>query len=193
MTKDRQKLGVLIVLLGVLAATSLMAYRMNAPPTTAAVQTPAAAKTSANPPSPSDARILLELVEKEAAAKENIGDRNLFQYRQTPLPPPVSRSPATALPGAGVSMQPTPVPVQTQTQRAPSPPVLPPIPLKYQGFATTGAAQGLTAFLADDARHYNVTAGEVLMGRYRISSITDKSVEVEDLENNRRQTLPLLN
>ena len=51
---------------------------------------------------------------------------------------------------------------------------------------------GLTAFLADDARHYNVTAGEVLMGRYRIASISDKSVEVEDLEYNRRQTLLLL-
>ena len=74
----------------------------------AAVQTPAA-KTSANPPSPSDARILLELVEKDAKGKENIGDRNLFQYRQAPPPPPISRAPVQALPGAAIAMPPTPV------------------------------------------------------------------------------------
>jgi hypothetical protein len=51
----------------------------------------------------------------------------------------------------------------------------------------------LTAFLADDfARHYNVTVGEVLMGKYRVSQITDATVEIEDLEASRRQTLPLL-
>ena len=51
----------------------------------------------------------------------------------------------------------------------------------------------MTAFLVDDAaRHYNVTVGEVLMGRYRVSQISTSSVEIEDLESNRRQTLPLL-
>jgi hypothetical protein len=37
-----------------------------------------------------------------------------------------------------------------------------------------------------------VTAGEVLMGRFRILGITDKSVEIEDLDYSRRQTLPLI-
>ena len=51
----------------------------------------------------------------------------------------------------------------------------------------------MTAFLTDDAsHHYNVSAGEILMGRYRITQISAASVEVEDLEANRRQTLPLL-
>jgi hypothetical protein len=51
----------------------------------------------------------------------------------------------------------------------------------------------LTAFITDDAtsRHFNVSAGEVLMGRYRITQITDKIVEVEDLQHQRRQTLAL--
>ena len=69
------------------------------------------------------------------------------------------------------------------------PPPPPPINLKYQGFAQS---PDLTAFLADDTRHYNVTVGEILMGRYRIISITDKTVEIEDLQFNRRQMLPLL-
>jgi len=51
----------------------------------------------------------------------------------------------------------------------------------------------MTAFLTDDAsRHYNVMPSEILMGRYRINQISTASVEVEDLETNRRQTLPLL-
>ncbi len=61
------------------------------------------------------------------------------------------------------------------------------------GFAAVNTPdRGLTAFLDDGSRHYNVTTGEVLMGRYRITRISDASVEVEDLEYNRRQTLPLL-
>ena len=51
----------------------------------------------------------------------------------------------------------------------------------------------MTAFLTDDAsRHYNVSAGEILMGRYRITQLSPTFVEVEDIETNRRQTLPLL-
>jgi hypothetical protein len=81
-----------------------------------------------------------------------------------------------------------------QPRTGPPPPAPPPpIPLKYQGFAAeNGAGGGFTAFLADDSRHYNVNVGEVLMGRYRILAISDKGVDVEDLQYNRRQTLPLL-
>jgi len=187
MTKqDRQKLSVLIVLLGVLGLTIVMAYRMNQPPTTAAVQ-PQEVKTSANPPAASEAHIRLDLLEKSDAA-EDIGKRNLFQYRQAPAPPPSHAqrgSVATSLPPPPITPAPAP------TVRTPPPP--PPIPLKYQGFAVVNSGTGeYTAFLADDARHYNVTKGEILMGRYRVLSISEKIVEIEDLEQNRRQSLPLL-
>src|SRR5262249_20101720 len=77
---------------------------------------------------------------------------------------------------------------------APPPRALPPpIPLKYQGYAVSTVPGGtITAFLADDSRHYNVTVGEVLMGRYRILGISDKTVDVEDLEFKRRQSLPIV-
>ena len=187
MTKqDRQKLSVLIVLLGVLGLTIVLAYRMNQPPTTAAVQ-PQEAKTSANPPAPSEAHIRMDLLQKGDVA-DDIGKRNLFQYRQAPAPPPSHvpqrGSVATNTPPPTISS--TPVPIRT----APPPP---PIPLKYQGFAVINSGTGeYTAFLADDARHYNVSKGEILMGRYRVVSISDKIVEIEDLEQNRRQSLPLL-
>ena len=90
--QDRQKLSILVVLIGVLALTVVLGFRMNQPPTTAAVQ-PSVQKTSANPPAANDARILLDLVEKSGGTDGNIGKRNLFQYQQAP-PPPVSASDA---------------------------------------------------------------------------------------------------
>jgi hypothetical protein len=187
--QDRQKLSILGVLVGVLALTVVLGYRMNQPQTTAAVQ-PSVQKNSANPPAANDARIRLDLVES-GGNDGNIGKRNLFQYQQDP-PPPVSAGRGAAR-GSALNTPPAPATIPLQT-RPPGPPQPPPIGLKYQGYAATLAPnRGFTAFLSDDSRHYNVTVGEVLMGRFRIASITDTSVEVEDLQNNRRQILPLLN
>ena len=196
--QDRQKFSILMVLLVVLGMTAVLGYRMNQPPTTAAVQVPET-KTSANPPAPTDARIRLDLIEKAEGSQEEIGRKNVFQYQK----PPASRPP---VPGSGGSASTTPGPEQPAPPSAGLPPTTsgssasaappgpPPIPLKYQGYAAESAPGGqMTAFLTDDAsRHYNVTPSEILMGRYRINQISTASVEVEDLETNRRQTLPLL-
>ena len=196
--RDRQKFSILMVLLVVLGMTAVLGYRMNQPPTTAAVQVPET-KTSANPPAPTDARIRLDLIEKAEGSKEEIGRKNVFQYQK----PPASRPP---VPGSGGSASTTPGPQQpaptsfglppttSGSSASAAPPGPPPIPLKYQGYAAESAPGGqMTAFLTDDAsRHYNVTPSEILMGRYRINQISTASVEVEDLETNRRQTLPLL-
>jgi len=196
--QDRQKFSILMVLLIVLGMTAVLGYRMNQPPTTAAVQVPET-KTSANPPAPTDARIRLDLIEKAEGSKEEIGRKNVFQYQK----PPASRPP---VPGSGGSASTTPGPQQpapplfglppttSGSSASAAPPGPPPIPLKYQGYAAESAPGGqMTAFLTDDAsRHYNVTPSEILMGRYRINQISTASVEVEDLETNRRQTLPLL-
>ena len=196
--QDRQKFSILMVLLVVLGMTAVLGYRMNQPPTTAAVQVPET-KTSANPPAPTDARIRLDLIEKAEGSQEEIGRKNVFQYQK----PPASRPP---VPGSGGSASTTPRPEQpappsvglppttSGSSASAAPPGPPPIPLKYQGYAVESAPGGqMTAFLTDDAsRHYNVTPSEILMGRYRINQISTASVEVEDLETNRRQTLPLL-
>ena len=196
--QDRQKFSILIVLLVVLGMTAVLGYRMNQPPTTAAVQVPET-KISANPPAPTDARIRLDLIEKAEGSQEEIGRKNVFQYQK----PPASRPP---VPGSGGSASTTPRPEQpappsvglppttSGSSASAAPPGPPPIPLKYQGYAAESAPGGqMTAFLTDDAsRHYNVTPSEILLGRYRINQISTASVEVEDLETNRRQTLPLL-
>jgi hypothetical protein len=191
--QNRQKLSILIVLLVVLGLTIVLGYRMNEPETTSAVQQPPAPRAPVSEKPPAEAKLRLDLVEKENGG-QGAGKKDVFQYQQTPPPPP---SPSTTQRGSsGSGSRPSdiaiaPVPIRNPVPPAPPPP--PPIPLKYQGYAVSTVPGGtFTAFLADDSRHYNVTVGEVLMGRYRILGISDKTVDVEDLEFKRRQSLPIV-
>ncbi len=193
MTKQyRQKLNIFIILLVVLGLTLVLGYRMSSPPSVFTVQPPEP-KPAANVPTASDARIRLDLVDKPEESEA--GRTNVFQYRQgRPAPDPEGSKPAPVTPPGLVT---PPVPTVAPTPRPPTAPPPPPIPLKYQGFAVlnfgNSGTPALMAFLSDDSsHHYNVSVGEVLLGRYRIVGITDKNVEVEDLQNNRRQVFPLL-
>jgi hypothetical protein len=190
--QERQKLSILAVLLVVLGLTVVLGYRMNQPDTTNAVQAPAPVKVSEKPPAQVDAKLRLDLVEKESG-EENAGRRDVFQYHQTPPPaPPASQR--GQIPSQTISRTPDIGLSTAQVRQGPPvPPPPPPIPLKYQGYAASTVPGGsFTAFLADDSRHYNVTVGEVLMGRYRILGISDKTVDVEDLEYQRRQSLSIV-
>lgn len=190
--QDRQRLKVLLVLLGVLGATLWFGYGVNRPATVTDAPHPVA-QIQPHGPSETGARIRLDLVEN-VAAEEQIGRNNVFQYRTAPAttepdfppdiapPPPITVEPVPPRP-PGPPPPPSP----------PAPVAPPPIPLKYQGFAVVNPQEGeLTAFLSDDMNHYNVTAGEVLVGRYQIVRITERDIEVEDLQLKRRQTLPLI-
>jgi hypothetical protein len=185
--RDRQRLSIFFVLIVVLALTLVLGYRMNSPAPASAVQSPET-KPATKAPTANDARIRLDIVENPDTAQD-IGQKNLFQYgeRRVPSRPGPDRPPQEVKPPVPPVTQPVPVVPQTP----PPPPPPPPIPLKFTGFAVLNSS--LTAFLTDDAglRHYNVSTGEVLMGRYRITQISDKTVEVEDLQLSRRQSLPL--
>ena len=187
--QDRRNLSILVILLAVLGLTLVLGYRMNQPATTATAQTPPETKTSANPPAPSDARIRMDLAENPDTGQD-AGKKNVFEYRQAPPPPLTQRgSSFTAAPPPNAGLPPS-AGLQSSGQQMPPPP--PPMPLKYQGYLTLDTPTGgFTAVIADDSRHYNVTVGEILMGRYRILAITDKVVDVEDLEFHRRQSLPI--
>ncbi|HYR87241.1 MAG TPA: hypothetical protein VE422_24375 [Terriglobia bacterium] len=186
--RDRQKLSILVVLLAVLGLTLVLAYRMNRPASTAAVQS---TETKAAPSlqTATDAKIRLDLLENPEAS--DAGRTNVFQYREG------RSAPGNSLPGSrDIAPPPPPAPVAPTPPVAPlrpAPPAVPSIPLKYQGFAVVSSpTPKLTAFVQDDLqRHFNVTVGEILLGRYRIATITDTSIEVEDLQFNRRQVLPL--
>ena len=187
--KDRQKVSILVVLLGVLGLTLVLAYRMNKPASTAAVQSPET-KPAPSAQTATDAKIRLDVLENQEAA--DAGRTNVFQYRET------RGAPGSSVPGSsGIAPPPPPAPVVPTPAPGPPrqvvPPGPPPIPLMYQGFAVVSSpTPKLTAFLQDDSqRHFNVTVGEVLLGRYRIATITDTSIEIEDLQFSRRQVLPL--
>jgi hypothetical protein len=197
MTKqDRQKITILGVLLAILASVVVMVLRINDTPatTTAAVQVPETSKISVNPPAPSDASLRKDLLDKPDTHQE-IGKRNIFEYRQAPPPPPPPGPPRGSRsarlfesnPDGSGSVPGNFPPPTTQ------PPLPPQIPLKYVGYLTVDApGGGFVAVLSDDSRHYSVTNGEVLMGRYRVLTISDKIVDIEDLEYKRRQSLPIV-
>jgi hypothetical protein len=188
--QERQKVSILVVLLVVLGLTLVLGYKMNQPDTTNAVQqAPAPAKVSEKAPAPVDAKLRLDVLEKESGG-EDAGRKDVFQYHQTPPPASVQRGPILPQPSRAPEIG---LPQVQSRPQVVTPPGPPPIPLKYQGYAASTVPGGsFTAFLSDDSRHYNVTVGEVLMGRYRILGITDKTVDVEDLEYQRRQSLPIV-
>ena len=73
----------------------------------------------------------------------------------------------------------------------PPPPPPPPIDLKFFGVET--AADGARkALLLHGEDVFVASPGEVVMRRYRVIAVNARTIDVEDLQNNNRQTLPLL-
>ena len=72
----------------------------------------------------------------------------------------------------------------------PSPPP-PPIDLKFFGVETSanGARQ---AILLHDDSVFLASPGDIVMRRYRVVSVEEKSIRVEDMQYQNTQTLPLL-
>src|SRR6201999_4657151 len=85
---------------------------------------------------------------------------------------------------------PRPMPPPTTTQQPIGPPPPPPINLKFFGTATraNGSRQ---AFLLQGDDVFMASPGEIVARKYKIVSIANNSIQVEDLTNNNTQTLPL--
>jgi hypothetical protein len=78
-----------------------------------------------------------------------------------------------------------PAPVMAQ-----GPPPPPPIDLKFFGVETSNGKR--MAFLLHGDIVYVASAGDVVLRRYRVISIDAKTIDVEDMQSNNKQTLPLL-
>jgi hypothetical protein len=70
------------------------------------------------------------------------------------------------------------------------PPPLPPINLKYFGTEQRANAP-LQAFLSHGDDIYLASQGDIVARIYKILSITERNIQVEDLSNHNTQTLPL--
>lgn len=73
----------------------------------------------------------------------------------------------------------------------PPEPLRPTIPLKFFGFASR-PGEPKKVFLSQGEDVFIAGEGDIVNRRYRVVSIGNNSVDVEDMLNNHRQSLPLL-
>lgn len=106
--------------------------------------------------------------------------RNIFSAIYTPLQLP------TGVPSARIHPT-TPPPPPEPT----GPPPPPPINLRF--FGTALRSNGVTqAFLLNGEDVYLASAGDIVARKYKIVSIGTSNIQVEDLQNDNTQTLPLV-
>ena len=123
-----------------------------------------------------DPELRLGLLEStEGTVYEGKG-RNIFVPLLEPPPQPVAS-------GLIQTKPPEPPPV-------PQPPPPPPIPLKFFGFASH-PGETKRIFLSQGEDVFIGGEGDIVDRRYKIVRINPTSVEIEDVLNNNRQTIPL--
>jgi len=185
--EDRTK----VILLGVLVLGAVISvgYMFNSLGNRPAPPAPPISQASAAPPStrhvpvrgpaiatvtPSlDPELRLKLLESSEGTKYEGAGRNIFVPALEEIPKPIA---------PGISKLPPPPP--------PGPPPPPPINLKFFGFASH-AGEAKRIFLAQGDEVFIGAEGDIVDRRYKIVRINPTSVEIEDVLNNHRQTIPL--
>jgi len=180
--EKKKQLQTLLALVVVLVAVGAYTYWTNRTPSTGVTVSPAAkAARAAALPNSGNAQIRLDLIDK--MDQSAVGRRNVFQYYVPPPPPP---KPAPAPPPY------VPPAVGNPTPPRPVAPVAPFSALStFKCDAIIIAAKPgkwMASISEGTTNRYNVIEGEYIQGRYRINRITENSVEIEDVDQNRRQT-----
>jgi hypothetical protein len=180
--EKKKQLQTLMALVVVLVAVGGYTYWTNRIPSTGAKAGPSAKDARAAAlPNAGNAQIRLDLIDKRDQSA--VGRRNVFQYYVPPPPPPKpAPAPPPYVPPAVVNSGPP----RTVTPTAPFSAlstfsydaiVIPPKPGKQ-----------MASVLEGTTNRYNVFEGEYILGRYRINWIKENSLEIEDIDQNRRQT-----
>lgn len=181
--ENRNKL-ILAIVLGVFALVLVGRWMLSGSSTAAAPSTaatapavvpraPAAGRKAAAPRS-LDPTLRFDWLSASEDTKYAGAGRNIFRA-QVDIPKAIV-NPATDHPG------PPPPP--------PGPPPPPPINLKFFGFASK-PGEPKKVFLSQGEDVFIAAEGDIIDRRYKISRITAVSVEVEDVLNNNRQSIPL--
>ena len=178
-TEDKKKLYAMAALLAIAVLLLLRAFMSSGAPvsTVAASATPNALPTAPGARSggkaapPLDPTLRADLLKNSEGALYKGSGRNIFE-EQLPIEPPKH-----------------PVIVE-QTTPPPPPPPPPPIPLKFYGFANK-PGQAKAIFLANGDDIFIGHEGEIVNRRYKILRIHPTTVEIEDVLNNNRQSIPL--
>lgn len=121
-----------------------------------------------------DPELDLKRLESSEGMKYEGAGRNIFVPAMEPIPTPVE---------SGLKKpEPPPGP--------PPPPPPPPINLKFFGFANH-PGEPKQAFLSQGDTVFIGAEGQIVDRRYKIVRINPNSIEIEDVLNNNRQTIPL--
>ncbi len=167
---DRNKLIVLLVLVGVFIAVNLRGYFAPAAPAFSG-----RAQTRGKPGDRiPDADLNLKSLETAGLSDPSEAKRNIFQYGQAAQPVAQRRAP-------------TPEPVEV----APPPPPPPPSPVRFFGFAQGSSGGARRVFLTNGEDSFIVREGEVFMQRYRLVRIGKDNVEIEQTSGAHRWVVPL--
>lgn len=121
-----------------------------------------------------DPTLRLDLLRASEDVKYEGKGRNIFRAGSEPPPEETAKV----------------IPKNTQPDVPPGPPPPPPINLKYYGFASK-PGEPRQAFLSQGEDVFIAGEGDIVNRRYKVVRIGPVSVEVEDLQYNHRQVLPL--
>ena len=167
------------IILGIIAVLSLGYWLTSSTSPKPSATTPVPAPTTtANRPliNPLDPTLRLDLLESSQNVTYGGKGRNIF-VANSPIEIPKTIDPRTPKP------EPKPGP-------PPPPPGPPPINLKFFGLANrAGEAQRI--FLSEGESVFVAREGDIVNSRYKVVKINPQSVEIEDLLNNNRQSIPL--
>ena len=178
---------VLLVLALVLVGRWLFSSSVSAP---AAAQPPSSTGPAAHPAAPPrgpggskkaatplhslDPTLRYDWLKVSEDTKYTGAGRNIFLAAALEIPKPIAPA----------------VPKHVEPQGPPPPPPPPPINLKFFGFASK-PGEPKRIFLSQGEDVFIAGEGEIVDRRYKILRITPVSVEVEDVLNSNRQSIPL--
>jgi hypothetical protein len=138
-----------------------------------------------------DPTLKIDLLAKLQKVPLEGGSRSVFDYGAPPPPPP---------PPPVAPIRPEVIAAQNKARdeaalfakEHPPKPVLPPIPLKFYGYANKLTGPARQAFFLDGEDIQIKAENDVIRGRYKIIRIGINSATVEDLTSHDQQTLPLV-
>jgi hypothetical protein len=180
-----------IITLGVLGGIAVLMLAYEFWPASTAASVPAQTTTAAKPATrrTSSGRIVpiveprldptldLKLLAQSEEIKYEGNGRNIFMAGSVPIEPVKGR--------VVTDLHPAPAPYVP-----PQPPPPPQITLKFFGFANR-PGETKKVFLSQGEDIFIAAEGDIVDRRYRVLHISTTSVDVEDVLNNNRQSLPL--
>jgi hypothetical protein len=123
-----------------------------------------------------DPRLRLDLLKSSEEVRYAGTGRNIFlSYEEAPIPKPIVPDPR--------------IPKNAGTQPPPPPPP-PPIQLRFFGFASK-PGQPRRVFLAKGQDVFIAGEGDIVDRRYKVLRIGPTSIELQDVLNNNRQSIPI--